>query len=301
MHEIALHVDHNIDDFKPPYHESTIAGLMTDVKPQALTTSHVEALSACLTAIDGVFEVFLKHSVEVVRCLPIANFVRVAYATVVLIKMSLAASNPDSGIGKIFVSSNLKAEEYLDGLIQLFTGAAADHKSQPSSKFLIVLVMLKTWFQRRLKCARNPNEGDSTESSTEAEASSEAQLQSPSRRQSTTQQKSAYIPTNTPLDVLSDVATSDSRSQSAQLNQYQPANDWQQPPLQHQFQSYPVNIMNQQGFNEAMNSVDANMNVIGTNYMMGDGLEQAMTLAGFGAYLGDDAFFANGGFEYNGL
>lgn len=301
-----MHVDHNVDDFKPPYHESTIAGLMSDVRSQPLTTSHVEALSACLTAIDGVFEVFLKHSIDTVRCLPVANFVRVAYATVVLIKMSLAASNPESNIGKIFVSSNLKAEEYLDGLLQIFQGASADHKSRPSAKFLMVLMMLKTWFQRRLQSTKKP--GEATESTLLTDRSdTQSNQQDRSRSQSTNQaNKQTYSTTNnTPLDVLSDVAASSSnhtRSHSVPQNlppyQPPPTVDWSQQAQQMQNipTSYPMNVMSTPGFNDALNNMDASMsNVIGDDYLMGSGLEQAMgmTLAGFGAYVGDDSFFLN--------
>ena len=310
MHEIAMHVDHNVDDFKPPYHESTIAGLMADVKSQPLTTSHVEALSACLAAIDGVFEVFLKHNIEVVRCLPVANFVRVAYATVVLIKMSLAASNPESNIGKIFVSSNLKAEEYLDGLIKIFQGASAEHRSRPSAKFLLVLMMLKTWFQRRLHGTQKAAEAAETNVGGER---SEIQQGAPQRSRSAasqTQQPSKYPATNTPLDVLSEVAASSnnhtrSHSVPQSLAPYPqpPTADWsQQAQLQQQFSSsYPMNAMSNSGFMDVMNNMDASMgDVMGDNYLMGSGLEQAMgmTLAGFGAYVGDDAFFLNPGYDF---
>ena len=302
-----MHVDHNVDDFKPPYHESTIAGLMTDVKSQPLTTSHVEALSACLTAIDGVFEVFLKHSVEVVRCLPVANFVRVAYATVVLIKMSLAASNPESNIGKIFVSSNLKAEEYLDGLIQIFQGASAEHKSRPSAKFLMVLMMLKTWFKRRLQSAKTA--GEATDTNARAERQETHQEQN--RSQSTTLTQPAYATTsNTPLDVLSDVATSSnnhSRSQSVpqSISAYPqpPTTDWSQQTQQMQnFQTaYPMNVISTPGFDNALHNMDASMsNVVSDDYLIGSGFEQAMgmTFAGLGAYVGDDTFFMNGGYDF---
>jgi len=308
MHEIAMHVDHNVDEFKPPYNEETIQGLVNPPKPDELTTTHVRALSLCLTSIDSVFEVFLKHSVDVVRCLPVANFVRVAYATVVLIKMALAASHTESGIGKIFVSSKLRVEEHLDGLIALFNKASAGNKSRPSSKFLMVLVMLKTWFNRRQQGFKNAKEESSPNVSVPAssEQAGGGQTGDIQRTNGQQQQNQVFAPNDTPLQVLSEVATGNSREQTRTDNQYAPTNDWQQASMQQQFQPYPnMDPALQQGFGGAGNMND-NYGMTSLNYTMGDDFESQMgfTLAGLDAYLGEDAFFSgvmNGGYEADGF
>lgn len=311
MHEIAMHVDHNVEEFKPPYSEETVQGLINPPKSEVLTTTHVRALSLCLVAIDGVFDVFLKHSVEVLRCLPVANFVRVAYAVVVLIKMALAASHTESGIGKIFVQSELKVEQRLDGLIHLFSAAAAGEKSRPSSKFLMVLVMLKTWFNRRkqnFKQAEHSPKVSNLDTKPCFEQHGDGQPGNVQRTNGQHQSNQALrLPpsSNTPLQVLSDVATGNSREQQAQAeNQYasSSSNDWQQSSMQNQFQPYSMDAMPQQNFAGAGN-VD-NYGMTNLDYTMGDGFESAMgfTLAGLDAYLGDE-FFAgvvNGGYNYEG-
>ena len=310
MHEIAMHVDHNVEEFKPPYNEETIQGLVNPQRPEVLTMTHVRALSACLTAIDGVFEVFLKHSVDVVRCLPVANFVRVAYATVVLIKMSLAASHSENGIGKIFVQSALKVEEHLDGLIDLFGRAAADNKSRPSSKFLMVLVMLKTWFNRRQQGLKNPADNAPngsvpvpTPSVTEQDGGGQA---GNIQRTDGQQKKQSFVPSNTPLQVLSDVATGNAREPHGHPEPYavSSSNDWQQNSMQQQqFQPYSLDSMPQQNYAGAVN-FDNNFGMTNLDYTMGAGFETAMgfTMAGLDAYLGDDALFTgvmSGGYNFD--
>lgn len=107
MHEIAMHVDHNIDEFQPPFTDESLRNNRIDREDSApLTPAHISALSTCLTSIDGVFEAFLSLEVQVIRNLPVVIFVRTAYAVVVIIKMYFAASAPNSEFGKVCIFYN---------------------------------------------------------------------------------------------------------------------------------------------------------------------------------------------------
>ena len=98
-----MHVDHNVEEFKPPFTEESIrsSGIEEQEDSRPLTPAHIAALSTCLTSIDGVFEAFLSLDIETIRTLPILYFVRIAYAVVVLIKMFFAAAKPNSELGKV--------------------------------------------------------------------------------------------------------------------------------------------------------------------------------------------------------
>ncbi|KAI9680949.1 MAG: hypothetical protein M1829_001029 [Trizodia sp. TS-e1964] len=148
MHEIAMHSDHNVDDFQPPFSEEVLRKGVGHPEG-TLTRYHVNALSTCLTSIHGVFDTFLSFGPETMRILPVFNFVRVAYAVVVLIKMHSASIAPRSELGKVFRPEDLKVEYYLDLLLDRFRIAAQDDKSKAASKFSMILVMFKTWFQRQ--------------------------------------------------------------------------------------------------------------------------------------------------------
>jgi hypothetical protein len=151
MHEVAMHVDHNVESFNAPFTEEKLRGPDNPDQQASrpLTPTHIAALSTCLTSIDGVFEAFMSLDVDTIRALPVMHFVRIAYAVVVLIKMHFAAATPGSELGKVIDKNNMKVEQYLDGLLDKFKATAADNKSRPGSKFLMVLIMLKTWFHRQ--------------------------------------------------------------------------------------------------------------------------------------------------------
>ncbi|KAM3086771.1 hypothetical protein ACMFMG_000895 [Clarireedia jacksonii] len=309
MHEIAMHVDHNIEEFKPPFSEETLHGV--GETPDVLTPAHISALSTCLTSIDGIFDTFLKFEVEVIRCLPIAHFVRVAYAVVVLIKMYFAAANPNGELGKVIDKDNMKVEHYLDGLVEIFRASAADERSRPAAKFLMVLIMLKTWFHRQREGKSTPNNGaEPVETAKEpgnmlGEAASEPEQSS--TRQAVSQrtgQQSSYSPANTPLQLLSEVATGNSGGPRAENHsQYAvQANDWQN---QQSYTNYEqsVNAMNAQmaqGYGDVSGNIDPSLGM-DLGFAMGDGFEQAMGITfgvgDIGNYFGEDIFgqFMGGG------
>jgi hypothetical protein len=140
MHEIALHTERS---------DGMALSNVSVTIDAVLTPAHISALSACLTAIDGIFDAFLGMEVSEIRCLPVFNFVRVAYAVVVLIKMYFAASAADSELGKVIDKNNMKVEQHLENLLAKFRATAADDRSRPTAKFLVILVMLRSWFQRQ--------------------------------------------------------------------------------------------------------------------------------------------------------
>jgi hypothetical protein len=304
MHEVAMHVDHNVDEFKPPFTEQA---LRPEENPDSLTPAHISALSTCLAAIDGILDTFLKFDIETIRSLPVAHFVRVAYAVVVLIKMYFAAAAPNGELGKVINKDDMKVEQYLDGLVNIFKASSAEEKSRPSAKFLMVLIMLKTWFHRQRE-GKLPVSAPG-ESSTmvtmptvrnDSDRSKETASGSGENRQRQNAQQLGYSPANTPLQVLSELATGDSagQSRSGSISNYPgSSNEWPQQPQY----SYDAS-MNQMPRNmDPVYNMDGNIDPslgMDLGYSMGDGFEQAMgmTLGGvgdFGTYFNDDTFFGS--------
>lgn len=156
MHELALHSDSSTDQVKPPFSTDFLQDRMVPSEP--LSAAHINALSACLTAIDDIFQTFLSMDVFSIRCLPVFTFVRVAYAVVILMKMYFSASSPASELGRVINRDNMRVAYYLEALLEKFGATAAEDKCRPASKFLLVLVMLRTWFMKHGK-------GDASEAS----------------------------------------------------------------------------------------------------------------------------------------
>ncbi|CAG8982669.1 hypothetical protein HYALB_00006067 [Hymenoscyphus albidus] len=306
-HEVAMHVDHNVEEFKPPFTEETLAGL-GEREVDKLTTAHIDALSTCLMSIDGILESFLKFDVETSRCLPVYNFIRVAYAVVVLIKMYFAAATPNSELGKVINKDHMKVEHYLDTLVDTFRKSAADDKSRPSAKFLMVLLMLKTWFhrQREGKAVPHTEPGSSATLLTADSAPPPTEEADTKGRDQngTAQNGQQNFNQVSNLQLLSEVATNNSRGESRGESgggQYTgSANDWQQMQHQQQQQQFTdydsMNPMSaQQNYGTMPGGLDPSLG-LELGYAMGDGFEQAigMTLgAGDGNYFNENAFFGN--------
>lgn len=216
MHEIALQTENGNDDFNAPYTaESTKEALIGDA---ALTPAHIRALTACLVAIDGIFDAFLGMDVQSLRCIPVFNFVRVAYATVVMIKMYLFASSPNSELGKVINKEHMKVEQHLNALLDKFRAAAAGGRSRPASKFMIVLAMIRSWFLKQQ--AHNPfavqsKDGAATQTAKEKDAAANEpdaprnlhqDAVAPSAAAGTS--GSTYLPSSAFLSTVSDNSTS---------------------------------------------------------------------------------------------
>lgn len=134
------------------------------------------------------------------------HVVRIAYVVVILIKMYFAATTPGSELGKVIDPDNMKVEQYLDALLQKYKEIASDEKSRSGSKFLMVLVMLRTCLHRQKAASASGKSGpgSNAEGATQQQQD-EASASKPD--QETQAQKQDYNSTNTPLQLLSEVAT----------------------------------------------------------------------------------------------
>ncbi|KAI1865549.1 uncharacterized protein JN550_008306 [Neoarthrinium moseri] len=291
MHEIALYVE-KADDLRPPYNADALRDPVPGLN-ESLTTAHIVALSSCLTAIDGIFETFLSMDVYSIRCLPVFNFVRVAYAVVVLIKMYFSASTPGSELGRVIVKDDMKVEEYLDRLLAKFSEVGAADKSRPATKFLVVLVMIRGWFQKQGKppgpeipsiAQKSSPNSDSAAPKAEAKAPAAAQRQPP-------QQANEYNPANTPLQLLSEIATGNRGSQNPTANNSNAQfPDWLQTSQPFMYGASAGTSTSGIG-NDAMSSfmpyLNNSFNADFDYSNLGDGFEQAMGLT-FGGFTGPE-------------
>ncbi|KAJ3499973.1 hypothetical protein NM208_g17250 [Fusarium decemcellulare] len=139
MHEMALH-SRAVEPIRPPFSADSLRdGLINGEK---LSAAHISAISTCLTSIDSLLNTFLDMDIFSVRCLPVFNFVRVAYAVVMLIKLYFSASAHGSDLGRVFNKEDMQVGRHLDALLDKFRATAADDRCRPAAKFLVVLVML---------------------------------------------------------------------------------------------------------------------------------------------------------------
>ncbi|KAL9001057.1 MAG: hypothetical protein Q9169_000541 [Polycauliona sp. 2 TL-2023] len=148
MHEFAMHLDQALE-FPASSHQQEAPDGRSPARAEVLTTAHIGALTTCLTSIHGLFDTFLHWTTEEVRTVPVFYFVRIAYATVLLIKLHLAASAAESELGKVISTHDLRVEDYLRRLRDLLQAGAGSGKCRQARSFFLVLVMLQTWFERQ--------------------------------------------------------------------------------------------------------------------------------------------------------
>lgn len=230
---MALHSDTTSEQLRPPFNAEALKDEIFSNEP--LSTAHINALSSCLTSVESIFDTFLSMDIVSIRCLPVFNFMRVAYGVVILIKMYFSASRPGSEMGKVMNKDNMRVEHYLEALLDKFRATAADDKCRPAAKFLVVLAMLRSWFFKQGKADSESDarpdvgtvsEGRPPSSVNHLQTRLQQQPQSPPsqhrpqlppQHQQPSAQHQQHQAANTPLQLLSEVATGHDRSNNRNI------------------------------------------------------------------------------------
>lgn len=144
MHEIGMHIDHNIDDFKPPF----LGNIGEEGQADLGTAVHVDALTACLTSIHKSLQLFCSLDHRDLICLPTFHFVRTSYAAVALIKLFSLAISSGSRLNHIFDPADFKIEYFLDKLTHHLRVCGETKGGRIGGKFSLMVAMLKSWYMR---------------------------------------------------------------------------------------------------------------------------------------------------------
>lgn len=141
IHEIAIHHDHNIDEFRmQPFAMSE----NTTYSGSFVTPIHVDALTTCLDSSHRVLNAYLKLDLETSRSTPNLVLVWNTYAEVALIKLHGVLNAPDSMFGSIFMP-DLKVDYFLDAILRKLQEVGANNRWPPAEAFLFVTKKLQSW------------------------------------------------------------------------------------------------------------------------------------------------------------
>lgn len=146
LHEIALHADHDADEFRPPFSLET-----TRPSSKTLSPPHVSAIMVCINSSQRLIDIVLGMSIEAVRSCPRLLWIRLCYAVVILMKLHISASTPSSELGKIIDPGDCKVHYYSERVIAYLDEIATKaswKKHDISFRFLHVLTNLNFWFQK---------------------------------------------------------------------------------------------------------------------------------------------------------
>lgn len=298
LHEIALHFNHNIEDFRLPFTEESLKSVNNT--SDTLTQNQMAALEACLKAAHGILDTMLSYEKQTIKNLPILlYFVRCVYAIVILIKMHVAVCTPASELGKMMKPDDLRVDYYIDNLIGMFSYVAKEGDDiRPHPKILRILGVLREWFGKHKENVAKLERGG-----TPAFVKVEQQQQQQMERE-----RGQY--SQTPLHLLSQVATGNqqqSASDNASATGGGASTDWtfntpmimdysKAPPPQHPDTRLPVHAQ-AQASNAAQSAQDAYASLSAADqqaaasnfagmvdptnqdYGWGSGFEQAMDIA----------------------
>ena len=216
LHEIALHFNHNIEDFRLPFTEESLKSVNNT--QDTLTQNQMAALEACLRAAHGILDTMLSYDKDTIKSLPmLIFFVRCVYAIVILIKMHVAVCTPNSELGKMMKPEDLKVDYYIDSLLELFSHVSNHGDDfRPHPKILRILTVMKDWFGKHKE-----NVGLAKPNVNGNGLSKEAERKKDDTRR-------------TPLDLLSHVAANNQRAP-----QQQPALPAPQRPQPHHLNTSP--------------------------------------------------------------
>lgn len=150
-HEIALHTNHNVDDFRPPSHP----GPIDEEQPTEdfITPSHLDAIAKCVVSMKMALDAFIALFPSApLRQLPCLSMVWTAYCVVAMIRLDGALRASKSKYAEIFLP-DLKVEYYLDTIIErlgVSSGNIPSLTCAPVPMFIQAFQKLKMWHQFRL-------------------------------------------------------------------------------------------------------------------------------------------------------
>lgn len=149
IHEIALHNDHNVDDFRPPSGRPGAAYEHKSTK-DFITPSHLDAISKCVVAMKLALDTFVDiFPSPTLRQLPCLSMVWTAYSLVAMIRLEGALRATNSKYAEIFLP-DLKVDYYLDSIIDRMGGNTGPTAScAPIPMFIQAFQKLKVWHQYR--------------------------------------------------------------------------------------------------------------------------------------------------------
>jgi hypothetical protein len=118
------------------------------IKPQTLNVTHRKALAICIASVKNLLDIFLSFDTDALCSIPTFQYVRTAYAVFAMMKIYFAVCKLDSDLHGM-MDNDLNVEFYLDEILRCLQEVSRTRKLRVAAIFSLVLLMLRTWFQRQ--------------------------------------------------------------------------------------------------------------------------------------------------------
>jgi hypothetical protein len=142
LHEIAMHDDHPVQDFMPPFGLEKILSIQP--YPRA-TSSYIDSTAISISSAQAFLDILLNMDIDTLRMIPIFNYVRMAYALITLVKLYISSKSPTSPIGAVLDSKSLKVGYYISALMETLIEATGPNECRAPYTFLGMVLRLQGW------------------------------------------------------------------------------------------------------------------------------------------------------------
>lgn len=139
MHEVGIHFELDDITFRPTSGLSA-AGVQS--------TERINSLISCVTSIHANLDIYFSVDTKDSFRLPTLFHARTCYCTVILMRLSVIATRADTHVNSIYAPVDLKAEYYIDKMIERTRNMAAMEGGKPFARMGSILTALKDLFIR---------------------------------------------------------------------------------------------------------------------------------------------------------
>ncbi|KAH8697989.1 hypothetical protein BGW36DRAFT_177599 [Talaromyces proteolyticus] len=146
-HELALHINHNIDEFKAPFSANSLKSSRF-VEAQAPSRVYFSMIQTIIMAAQGLLDTFIGLSTSDMLALPPHIYAgRVIYAVILLMKLHKALSACLGTLGQIISVDQLRLEAYVERLLLISKNLNAEDGGSSLSRAFLIMPQLNEWLR----------------------------------------------------------------------------------------------------------------------------------------------------------
>jgi hypothetical protein len=126
-----------------------------------LSVTYLNAVMACIDSSHALLDLFLSINIQSLRAAPIVDYVRPSYALVVLIKLFISATAPESELGVVLDPQNLKIDYYMKAILEKLQEAGGPNQLRVPINWLAITHQINGWYRMMImKQAAQQAKGD---------------------------------------------------------------------------------------------------------------------------------------------
>ncbi|CRG87846.1 Weak acid resistance protein 1 [Talaromyces islandicus] len=139
MHEVGMHFE--LDDIMlRPASGLSAAGIQS--------AERINSLISCVTSTHANLEIFFSVDIKDSFRIPTIFIARTSYCAMILMRLSVIASKAETHVSSIYAPVDLKAEYYIDKMVERTRNMATMKGGKPFARIGRVLKALQDWFIR---------------------------------------------------------------------------------------------------------------------------------------------------------